>query len=119
MAEKAINQSVTVSKIERATVKMTNMENPDRRYDIAAEFDVTGFTANNVNNGTVRQIGKNEGNSGTEGANVATFNAWGDSSRSISFQNVPDIEKSKEILSDVLQFITDCKDSIKKGGIIN
>ena len=87
---------------------MDNSVDTERVYEISANVNVQmGNTVGTIDNGVVRVKGEENGN-------IATFNAWSDKNKNVSYNNADD---ECAVLMAINAFIADCKAKVAEGGV--
>lgn len=95
----------TVQKVARLEVvssreKVDNSVATDRRYNIMAEVSIRGKEAESIDNGRVTRL--------DTGADVASFNTWGERGMNANF-NDADIDEIPTLAADIAAFVKDVK----------
>ncbi len=96
-------EKVTYKSLNSANVKMDNSVDASRVYDIAANVNVNGNDANNIN-GNVRRKDNSSGD-------IATFSSSGSKYLSINFQGV-EADEMCTVTEAVNAFIADVKSKV-------
>lgn len=103
-------EKVSYKELRSAVVAMDNSVDTVREYEISANVNVqAGNTVGAIDNGIVRVKGE-------ENSNIATFNAWSDKNKNVSYNNADD---ECAVLMAINAFIADCKVKVAEGGLIN
>lgn len=104
-------EKVSYKELRSAVVTMDNSVDTERVYEISANVNVQmGNTVGTIDNGVVRTKGE-ENNS-----NIATFNAWSDKNKNVSYNNADD---ECEVLMAINAFIADCKAKVAESGVVD
>lgn len=101
-------EKVSYKELRSAVVTMDNSVDTERVYEISANVNVQmGNTVGTIDNGVVRA-------KGDESGNIATFNAWSDKNKNVSYNNADD---ECAVLMAINAFIADCKAKVAEGGV--
>lgn len=101
---------VSYKELRSAVVTMDNSVDTERVYEISANVNVQmGNTVGSIDNGVVRTKGEENGD-------IATFNAWSDKNKNVSYNNADD---ECAVLMAINAFIADCKAKVAEGGYLN
>lgn len=101
-------EKVSYKELRSAVVTMDNSVDTERVYEISANVNVQmGNTVGAIDNGVVRAKGEENGN-------IATFNAWSDKNKNVSYNNADD---ECAVLMAINAFIADCKAKVAEGGV--
>ena len=99
-------EKVSYKELRSAVVTMDNSVDTERVY---ANVNVQmGNTVGTIDNGVVRAKGEENGN-------IATFNAWSDKNKNVSYNNADD---ECAVLMAINAFIADCKAKVAEGGVL-
>lgn len=102
-------EKVSYKELRSAVVTMDNSVDTERVYEISANVNVQmGNTVGTIDNGVVRA-------KGDESGNIATFNAWSDKNKNVSYNNADD---ECAVLMAINAFIADCKAKVAEGGVL-
>ena len=102
-------EKVSYKELCSAVVTMDNSVDTERVYEISANVNVQmGNTVGTIDNGVVRA-------KGDESGNIATFNAWSDKNKNVSYNNADD---ECAVLMAINAFIADCKAKVAEGGVL-
>lgn len=101
-------EKVSYKELRSAVVTMDNSVDTERVYEISANVNVQmGNTVGTIDNGVVRE-------KGVKDSNIATFNAWSDKNKNVSYNNADD---ECAVLMAINAFIADCKAKVAEGGV--
>ena len=101
-------EKVSYKELRSAVVTMDNSVDTEREYEISANVSVQyGGNVGSIDNGVVRVKGEESGN-------IATFNAWSDKNKNVSYNNADD---ECAILMAINTFIEGCKAKVAEGGV--
>lgn len=103
-------EKVSYKELRSAVVTMDNSVDTERVYEISANVNVQmGNTVSTIDNGVVRE-------KGVKDSNIATFNAWSDKNKNVSYNNADD---ECAVLMAINAFIADCKAKVAEGGVVD
>ena len=104
-------EKVSYKELRSAVVAMDNSVDSFREFEISANVNVqSNNTVGTIDNGVVREKGAGEN------TNIATFNAWSDKNKNVSYNNAED---ECAVLVAINAFIADCKAKVAEGNILN
>lgn len=99
------DKKVTAGDVVSATVKYTNKDNADRKFDISADVNISNGKVTNFNNGELRKKDSSEFSN-------ANFNSSGDNAYFNYNCNNLSEEESKEAFVAIYDFISDVNRSV-------
>lgn len=101
-----MEKKIKAESLVEATIRVSNADEADRKYDITASAKVQNGTVTSVTEGSLKPVQ-------TDGADpygqTVTFNAWEGSRMHVEFPQ--DMADKAGALEAVESFITDCKAS--------
>ena len=92
-------------KVESADIRVSNSNQTDRIYDIAANAHISGGQLTEISGGSVNAL-PHEGGAMGPAENIASFNMWQGGSLNVTFQTE---DNRASVLTEIEAFIGKCR----------